>query len=317
MLTHQSILPNAKLKTVGVHMKCLKVQEPSQVSIFSPSEVTHLSANKMTRLRVSHRPIKGNGMNLRSSLISTFAVSAFAISTLIAAPAAQASTFTYNVDCASGAASLSVTASSGDTIVLNRNAGTCQYVSVEKDIISASTDVTITGGGVPTLVDEGSSFGWTDTSAITQVSIVLTITGPGQINFTSRGFSFGQAFRVSSGGGGSSSSESAVPETFELALNPTDSTSCNTSAETTTGGSWVTLPAADNCTPPATQPNALLLGWSTTPDFPVAIAQRQVDNGWGANEIFNDSGQITAVFIPAGGATNVTGQGNLYAIWKQ
>ncbi|MCH9830052.1 MAG: hypothetical protein K0U31_00470 [Actinomycetia bacterium] len=174
-------------------------------------------------------------MNLRSSLISTFAVSAFAISTLIAAPAAQASTFTYNVDCASGAASLSVTASSGDTIVLNRNAGTCEYVSVEKDIISASTD----------------------------------------------------------------------------------GTSCNTSAETTTGGSWVTLPAADNCTPPATQPNALLLGWSTTPDFPVAIAQRQVDNGWGAYEIFNDSGQITAVFIPAGGATNVTGQGNLYAIWKQ
>ncbi len=235
MLTHQSIFHNAKLKTVGVHMKCLKVQEPSQVSIFSPSEVTHLSANKMTRLRVSHRPIKGNGMNLRSSLISTFAVSAFAISTLIAAPAAQASTFTYNVDCASGAASLSVTASSGDTIVLNRNAGTCEYVSVEKDIISASTD----------------------------------------------------------------------------------GTSCNTSAETTTGGSWVTLPAADNCTPPATQPNALLLGWSTTPDFPVAIAQRQVDNGWGAYEIFNDSGQITAVFIPAGGATNVTGQGNLYAIWKQ
>ena len=301
MLTHQSILPNAKLKTVGVLMKCLKVQEPSQVSIFSPSEVTHLSANKMTRLRVSHRPIKGNGMNLRSSLISTFAVSAFAISTLIAAPAAQASTFTYNVDCASGAASLSVTASSGDTIVLNRNAGTCEYVSVEKDIISASTAVTITGGGVPTLVDEGSSFGWTDTSAITQVSIVLTITGPGQINFTSRGFSFGQAFRVSSGGGGgSSSSESAVPETFELALNPTDGTSCNTSAETTTGGSWVTLAAADNCTPPATQPNALLLGWSTTPDLPVAIAQRQVDNGWGAYEIFNDSGQ-----------------GNLYAIWKQ
>jgi hypothetical protein len=42
-----------------------------------------------------------------------------------------------------------------------------------------------------------------------------------------------------------------------------------------------------------------------------------VDNGWGVYEIFNDSGQITAVFIPAGGATNVTGQGNLYAIWKQ
>ena len=52
-------------------------------------------------------------------------------------------------------------------------------------------------------------------------------------------------------------------------------------------------------------------------DSPVDIPQRQVENSWGAYEIFNDSGQITAVFIPADGATSVTGQGNLYAIWKQ
>ena len=57
--------------------------------------------------------------------------------------------------------------------------------------------------------------------------------------------------------------------------------------------------------------------YPTNSDLPVDMEQRQVDNGWGVYEIFNDSGQITAVFIPASGATNVTGQGNLYAIWKQ
>jgi hypothetical protein len=77
------------------------------------------------------------------------------------------------------------------------------------------------------------------------------------------------------------------------------------------------LPEANDCTPPASKPNANLLGWATSPNFPVSIAKRQVDNGWGAYETFNDAGQLSGVFIPAGGATLISAAGKLYAIWSE
>lgn len=33
--------------------------------------------------------------------------------------------------------------------------------------------------------------------------------------------------------------------------------------------------------------------------------------------MFNDEGRLTAVFIPAGGATFLSGDGNLFAIWSE
>jgi hypothetical protein len=42
-----------------------------------------------------------------------------------------------------------------------------------------------------------------------------------------------------------------------------------------------------------------------------------VDNGWGAYETFNDAGQLSGVFIPAGGATLISAAGKLYAIWSE
>ena len=77
----------------------------------------------------------------------------------------------------------------------------------------------------------------------------------------------------------------------------------------------MTLPGASDCTAPETRSGAILLGWATTPNFPVDIAKRQVDNGWGAYETFDDTGHITSVFIPAGGATFLSSQGSLYPIW--
>lgn len=74
--------------------------------------------------------------------------------------------------------------------------------------------------------------------------------------------------------------------------------------------------AASDCTAPPSNPDATLLGWATTLDFPVDIAERQVDNGWGAYETFNETGQLTGVFIPAGGMTQVSAPNNLYAIWS-
>jgi hypothetical protein len=122
----------------------------------------------------------------------------------------------------------------------------------------------------------------------------------------------------SSGGGAGSASEIAAPAPpVNIELTPTDGTTCTNSAQSGTAGGWLNLPSANDCTPPAAKAGATLLGWATTPDFPVAIAQRQVNNGWGAYESYNDAGQITAVFIPAGQAIFLSGANTLYAIWNQ
>lgn len=110
--------------------------------------------------------------------------------------------------------------------------------------------------------------------------------------------------------------EATQAQTFELSLTPSDGTRCTNSSQSGIAGTWVTLPGASECTPPATRPNARLLGWATSPDFPVSIAQRQVDNGWGAYEIYDDEGRIAAVYIPAGGAAFLTGDNTLHPIWS-
>jgi len=102
-----------------------------------------------------------------------------------------------------------------------------------------------------------------------------------------------------------------------LSINTVDGSSCSQSSESGFAGSWIDLPVADDCTAPATKPEATLLGWATDANFPVEIAQRQINNGWGAYEMFNDEGRLTAVFIPAGGATFLSGDGNLFAIWSE
>jgi hypothetical protein len=129
-------------------------------------------------------------------------------------------------------------------------------------------------------------------------------------------------------GSGTPSESSPQPQTLSLSINTVDgSTSltintvdgstCRQSSESAFAGTWINLPAADDCTPPASRAGATLLGWATNPNFPVDIAQRQIDNGWGAYEMFNDEGRLTAVFIPAGGATYLSGDGNLFAIWSK
>lgn len=95
------------------------------------------------------------------------------------------------------------------------------------------------------------------------------------------------------------------------------SSSCASGNPTGNLGTWIQLPASKDCTPPVDGPDATLLGWSTSRDFPVAIAKRQVDNGWGAYETFNGDGQLTSVFIPAGGWALVSSPNNLFAIWSE
>lgn len=120
------------------------------------------------------------------------------------------------------------------------------------------------------------------------------------------------------GGNSDSSSSAADSQPVEASLSldlAASGASCKSgSAATGFVGTWLTLPSADDCTS-TTRSDAKLLGWSTSKDFPVEIAQRQVSNGWGAYEMTNESGRVTAVFIPAGKATFVSGSNSLYPIW--
>ena len=127
--------------------------------------------------------------------------------------------------------------------------------------------------------------------------------------------------QVTSGGGGASSSSAPASaptvETLQVGVSGSDTT-CTGGNPTGFSGSWLQLPAAGDCqqTGPKAIPNAKLLGWATDPNFPVAIAQRQVNNGWGAYETFNAEGAMTGVFIPAGGSTFISGSNTLYPIWS-
>lgn len=118
---------------------------------------------------------------------------------------------------------------------------------------------------------------------------------------------------------GTNSDDTTVPQVLPVGvLNLGDGADryCSVSSLVADQGSWVTLPTASQCKPPANISNALLLGWSTTQEFPIEIAKRQVDKGWGAYEIFDSIGQISAVFIPAGGSSQLTSSGTLYPIWQ-
>jgi hypothetical protein len=100
-------------------------------------------------------------------------------------------------------------------------------------------------------------------------------------------------------------------------LTPTDGTRCANTSQSGVSGGWVTLPGPKDCTPPSNRAGATLLGWATSPNFPVALARRQVDSGWGPYETFTSSGQLTGVFIPAGWSTLLTSSGPLYPIWSR
>jgi len=122
---------------------------------------------------------------------------------------------------------------------------------------------------------------------------------------------------VSSPSGGSGSDMSVVRSIgFVLPAGM----SCSTGANMDREDGWLTLPSASECVWTAesteTSNDLQLLGWATTQDFPVSIAQRQVDNGWGAYELKNGDDRITAVFIPAGGAAAITADTRLFPVFS-
>lgn len=108
----------------------------------------------------------------------------------------------------------------------------------------------------------------------------------------------------------SSPSPSPAPVVSILSFQALDG-SCGTSRSASgTNSSWVQLPGADQCA----RTGKVLLGWSTSPDFPVDVAKAHVDRSMGAiDDYFNG---MRMIFIPAGGYALVSGDNTLYPIWS-
>ena len=93
--------------------------------------------------------------------------------------------------------------------------------------------------------------------------------------------------------------------------------SCTRGNPSCVQGTWVTLPNADQCSQIGMSANAdaRLLGWSTSPYFPTALAQSQVDKGWG---VIDDSiSGVRMIFIPSGKSTLLSSDNTLFSIWSK
>lgn len=248
---------------------------------------------------------------------------------LAAAPAQAASITLSDANCTAGVINgTSFSASTNDVVTITGNFTGCQRLQVGTRLVTSASDIVATGSGVGTPTSDG-IFYVLEATTFTNIQITFTNTnsniagfGLGASNssnpdYGSRRTQWGVNYTGTGGGGGSSSSIAAEPQIVEISLTPEDGTTCRNSSQPGTAGTWISLPGADDCTPPASKAGATLLGWATSPNFPVAIAKRQVDKGWGAYETFNDDGQLTGVFIPAGGATFLSGSGKLYTIWSE
>ena len=201
-----------------------------------------------------------------------------------------------------------------------------------KNTCNVQLRVETVAGGVSTLVDDMIAYETISTgslgNAVTQLRLTFLDTGgnpvSGGVTTITMEYSGGGTPPPppppppppSPSGGTSSGAAASAPIEVSLALDLAASGASCTEGSVETGaiGAWLTLPGAQDCSS-TTNPDAKLLGWATTVDFPVAIAQRQIDNGWGAYELFDDEGRWAAVFIPAGGAILVSASDTLHPIW--
>jgi hypothetical protein len=69
---------------------------------------------------------------------------------------------------------------------------------------------------------------------------------------------------------------------------------------------WVSVPTC-------TREGSTFLGWSTSPTFPVSVAQAQVDARYGAWD--GTANGMRMIFIPHYWHTYISGDNTLYAVW--
>lgn len=98
-----------------------------------------------------------------------------------------------------------------------------------------------------------------------------------------------------------------------LSFSNAESLSCSVSSVRGVRGEWVQVPSENQCSV-TNNSGEQLLGWATYVGFPVDIARRQVNNGWGAYEVFHPDGGVRGVFIPRGGFTHLTNSATLYPV---
>lgn len=110
----------------------------------------------------------------------------------------------------------------------------------------------------------------------------------------------------SSGGRGNSSSTVSIPR-FTLSSSASDRGTCWPTVSGV-GGSWVQV-TASGCTPPTGRAGATLLGWATSPAFPVARATDGV-------AVDDEIAGVRMIFIPVDGYTFLSGDNTLYPIWS-
>ena len=235
-------------------------------------------------------------------LVVAVSSAAVVLGGLVFAPSSAASPTTVSVTCdffGLHTSPTAVSATSGDIITLHAtNPGT--FSATLLGVTGSSTfsiaadenyTVTSSSGGSITIS--------TGMGLCASQTAVLTIVGPSP----------------SPSGGSASQESTAVIETLALAVEA-NGASCTGGSPTGYAGAWLTLPSADQCTQtgPTAKAGATLLGWSTNANFPVALAQSQVDKHWGAIDDTFDG--VRMIFIPAGMATFVSGSNTLYPIWS-
>jgi len=226
---------------------------------------------------------------------STIAAAAtFVAGIAIASPAKASTDYRVEATCASGVTTFTPSTYAvtlNDTLTFENNTG----------VVIASSGSGVTPDGSTPIAD--------------QATQTYVITGPGELRFSSTGCGF-PTFSWTIGSGGSDSSVAAASAPVEVSLSldlaASGATCAEGSAATGVSGAWLTLPGADDCSS-TTDPDAKLLGWSTSANFPVGLAQSQVDQGWGVIDDTFDG--VRMIFIPAGQATFVSGPNSLHPIW--
>lgn len=111
---------------------------------------------------------------------------------------------------------------------------------------------------------------------------------------------------VLDGGDAAAPGSAPVAPIFSLSTSSADRGTC-WPVVSGRGGTWVQL-TASGCTPPSGRAGATLLGWATSPGFPVerALAGVVVDE---------DFGGVRMIFIPIDGYAFLSGDNTLYPIW--
>lgn len=253
-------------------------------------------------------------MTLKRALLCTI-VGVGAMASGIGAGSPASAAATGSIAATNGAATITYTANGDPVTVFICPAGTVTCAAGSATYNIATVGLVVMSASPATIAEGTSVFSVATIGAapLPAGSYVFALSGGGGGN-PSYPIGGDVPVTIAAGGGASTgtTANTPVPVSLDLDLAASGASCKAGSASPAVMGAWMTLPAASDCTS-TTRPNARLLGWSTNADFPVDVAQSQVDKKWGAiDEVFDG---VRMIFIPAGQATFVSGPNSLHPIW--